>query len=54
MIRVIQMMIAQAISRDQPQMHLNILIDLFREEKQGMLSLTQICKRGNICNYIAI
>jgi len=30
MIRVIQMMMAQAISRDQPQLHLNHLIDLFR------------------------
>ena len=30
MIRVIQMMMAQAISRNQPQLHLNHLIDLFR------------------------
>jgi hypothetical protein len=35
-------------------MHPNQLIDLFREEKQGLLSLTQICKRGNISKPISM
>lgn len=54
MIRVIQMMIAQSIARDRPQMSLNNLIDLFREEKLGSLSLSQICKKGNISNSTSI
>jgi hypothetical protein len=54
MIRVIQMMIAQAIARDRPQTHLNNLIDMFRDEKLGSLSLSQICKKGNISNYSPI
>jgi hypothetical protein len=48
------MMIAQAIVRDKPQMHLNNLIDMFREEKLGSLSLSQICKKGNISNFTSI
>lgn len=48
------MMIAQAISRDRPQMHLNNLIDMFREEKMGPLSLSQICKKGNISKCLSI
>lgn len=54
MIRVIQMMIAQSIARDRPQMGLNNLIDMFREEKSGSLSLSQICKKGNISKYASI
>lgn len=54
MIRVIQMLLAQAICRDQPQAQLNLVLDLFREEKQGPLSLTKICRRGKISTRIAI
>jgi hypothetical protein len=48
MIRVIQMMVAQAITRDQPQLHPDAIIDLFREEKAAPLALTRICKLGQI------
>jgi len=45
------MLLAQAMQRADPQMPVNALLDEFREEKQGALCLTQICKKGNICNY---
>lgn len=48
MIRVIQMMIAQAISRDQPNLSLDSVIDFFREERSGPLALSIICKMGNL------
>lgn len=51
MIRVIQMLVAQAITRDQPQMHPDAIIDLFREEKGGPLALSKICKAGHLGIY---
>lgn len=54
MIRVIQMLLAQAVRRDQPQAQLNLVLDLFREEKQGPLSLSKICRRGKISTLAAI
>jgi hypothetical protein len=54
MIRVIQMLIAQAMTRADPDLHPNSLIDLFRDEKHGPLSLSEICKNGHICNCALI
>lgn len=46
MIRVIQMLVAQVITRDQPQLHPDNVIDFFREEKGAQLALSRICKLG--------
>jgi len=54
MIRVIQMLVAQAITRDQTDMHPDKIIDLFREEKEGPLALSKICKAGQIGNFCLI
>jgi hypothetical protein len=48
MIRVIQMLVAEAISRDQTQLHPDSIIDWFREEKSGPLALSKICKAGHV------
>ena len=48
MIRVIQMLVAQAITRDQPHLHPDSIINLFREEKEAPLALSRICKMGQI------
>ena len=54
MIRVIQMLLAQTITRDQSAMHPDKIIDLFREEKEGPLALSRICKTGQIGKSVPI
>ena len=46
MIRVVQMLLAQVVTRDRPQLHPDKVIDLFREEKGGPLALSRICQLG--------
>lgn len=51
MIRVVQMLFAEAFQRHCPQPSLPKLIQLFKEDPQNIFSLANICKEGDMRTF---